>query len=419
MLTADLARSWRRGQRTGPCYLETDDPRILQVAQDLICLFQQYQGRRRGELEAALEAYIGVGTDYLILRGLIKLLMDRCLLETISPCDPVQVRRTLFLKARAYHPVIELLTTRQRVLADVAEELGCRPEELYESLYADLPANQRLVGFDAPTPTELLDHYNLAQAQALLYRCIQMRIWIEPQDAVGYRQLFDAIKAYRLIHTICGTPEAGYEIRLDGPVSLFHRSQKYGVQMAVFLPALLHCRRWRMRAEIEQKKGSAFFELTSEQTRLRPLDIEPPSYQPPVGEKLLANWAGRESSWLIQPNRAILHAGQSVFIPDFVFRRKDEQLGDGQSETGAPSVYLEILGFWTPSWLKDRLTQLERAGLKNVLLAASNDLRASREPPPSLPPNVLIFQTTLDARVVEEALNSIQPQANTNAHHRA
>lgn len=416
MLTADLARSWRRGQRTGPRYIEADDPHTLQVAQDLITLFHQYQGHRRSELEAALEEYVGVGTDYQILRGLIKLLMDRCLVETASAFDPLEVRRTLFLKARAHHPVIEPLTERQRVLAEVAEEFGCQPEALQESLYADLPDNQRLIGFETLTPTELLDQYNLAQAQALLYRCIQMQIRIEPQDPSGYRQLFDAIKAYRLIHTIQGTPQTGYEIRLDGPISMFHRSQKYGVQMAVFLPALLGCRQWRMRAEIEQKQGSAFFELTSEQTRLRPLEIEEPVYQPPVGEKLMISWAKRDSPWVLRPSQAVINLGENVFIPDFVFLRRDDQTGNQRSATSDQFVYLEVLGFWTPQWLKDRLTQLERAGLKNFLLAASNDLRASREPPPSLPPNVIIFQSALDARVVEDALDSIQPQMNTKSH---
>jgi hypothetical protein len=187
---------------------------------------------------------------------------------------------------------------------------------------------------------------------------------------------------------------------------MFHRSQKYGVQMAVFLPALLRCRQWRMRAEIEQKKGSAFFELTSEQTRLRPLEIEEPSYQPPVGEKLMISWVKRDSPWVLRPSQAVINLGENVFIPDFVFVRKDEDTSDQRPATSDQFVYLEVLGFWTPQWLKDRLTQLERAGLKNFLLAASNDLRASREPPPSLPPNVIIFQSSLDVRVIEDALDA-------------
>jgi hypothetical protein len=422
MLTADLAISWRRGTRTGPRYIEPNDPHRLRVADDLMAIFGQHRGRRRGELDQALEEYIGVGTDYVILRGLIKLLMDRCLFDTASSLDPAAVRRALFLKARSHHPVIDSLAERQRVLAEVAHELACQPGDLEKSLYADLPENQQLLDFNAPTTLELLDEYNLAQAQALLYRCIEMRVRLEPQDPGGYRKLFTAIKTYHLIHTIRGTPETGYEIRLDGPLSMFHRSQKYGVQMSVFLPALLRCRRWRLRAEIEGKRGgSAFFELSSDQDRLRPLGPEEPSYQPPVGEKLVAGWERRGGSWIIQPSNAVIGLGETVFIPDFVFQREDVAVNDPPSTTGhQPSsiqeIYLEILGFWTPRWLKDRLTQLERAGLRNFLLAASNELRASREPPPSLPPNVILFQTSLDARAIEDGLHSVLDSSESGSH---
>ena len=81
-----------------------------------------------------------------------------------------------------------------------------------------------------------------------------MRLWVEPQAPEGFRELFGAIKAYRLIHTVKGNSREGYEVRLDGPVSIFHRSQKYGIQMAVFLPALLLCKGWRMRAEIQAQR---------------------------------------------------------------------------------------------------------------------------------------------------------------------
>ena len=71
MLTADLAQSWQRGGRTGPRYIETEDADYLRDAAELIKLFIEHEGRARQELDAALEAYVGLGTDYKILRGLI------------------------------------------------------------------------------------------------------------------------------------------------------------------------------------------------------------------------------------------------------------------------------------------------------------------------------------------------------------
>jgi predicted nuclease of restriction endonuclease-like RecB superfamily len=396
MLTADLALSWQRGGRTGPRYIEREDATYLQEASDLIRIFREHEGQRRASLEQALEEYVGVGTDYRILRGLIKLLMDRCRFETASAAgDPAEIRRVLFLKARQHHPLVGDEQKRAQVLTEVARELGCAPEVLLDGLYADLPENQKLIDFEGLTPSELLDRYNVAQAQALLYRCVEMRLRVESQDAGGYRELFGAIKAYRLIHTIRGNAVAGYEVRLDGPVSMFHRSQKYGVQMAVFLPALLACHGWRMRAEIVSKtKGRAFFELSSKQDQLRTHYLNAPPYENPILEKLEAAWERSDSSWTLEPGSEVIDLGESAFIPDFILRHPDGR-----------QVYLEVLGFWTPQHLAERLKEFEHGGVSNFIIAAWDELRGSREPPARLPDNVIVFKRGLDPAVVELVLD--------------
>ncbi|HEX8921844.1 MAG TPA: DUF790 family protein, partial [Pyrinomonadaceae bacterium] len=316
MLTADLAQSWRRGQSVRPLYIPPDDADYLRDATHLIKLFNEHEGRARRELEQSLEEYVGTGTDYKILRGLIKLLMDRCGFETASAQDPVEIRRTLFRKALVRHPVTMDENARSEVINEAARELLCAPEVLMEGLYADLPENQRLGGFEQLDGARLLNLYNLAQAQALLYRCVEMRLTVETQNPDAYRELFGAIKAYRLIHTIKGSPSTGYEVRLDGPVSLFHRSQKYGVQMAVFLPALLLCKGWKMRAEIVQQnlnnQGSAFFELQHNQKRLSSHYLNDPVSENSIAEKLVANWGRLETLWALEPAREVIDLGESA-----------------------------------------------------------------------------------------------------------
>src|SRR4030095_2004059 len=187
MLTADLAMSYRRGNRISPRYLQSDDPRHLQTAADLALIVEQHRGRRRAELERALEEVIGGGTDYKILRGLIKLLTDRCEFETAGAKDPAEIRRALFTKAaahlRAERAIITDNELRHRLINEAATELECSPEEVMAGLYADLSGNQLLIAFEEMSAEDLLDRYNLAQAQALLYRCSEMRLWIEPQEA--------------------------------------------------------------------------------------------------------------------------------------------------------------------------------------------------------------------------------------------
>ncbi len=389
MLTSDLAMSWTRGDQIRPRYLNPDAAEYLQAADELILLVREHLQRRRSELQKALDDFIGVGTDYRILRGLIKLLVDRCEFETVAPIEPSELRRSLFLRASQHHPILN----REDVLALAAEELNLSAEQILDSLYADLHDQQRLISFDDLDARALLDGYNIAQAQALFYRCVELTLWIEPQAPTGYRQLFDAIKYYRLIHSIRGSAAAGYEIKLSGPVSLFHRSQKYGIQMAVFLPALLTCQGWRLRAEIESKNKPIFYELNSEQKQLYATQFDTSSEENPLLEKLLNKWS--DSEWMLERCAEVLDLGESAFAPDLQARRGDQV------------VYLELFGFWTPRYLQQRLAEFARGGMRNYLLAVSEEWRGSRDEPTNLPANVLVYKTSLDARALRSALSTL------------
>lgn len=389
MLTADLALCWQRGDQIKPRYIETGEEDYLREAEDLIALFAEHEEGTRAALEESLRDYVGTGTDYKILRGLIKLLTDRCEFETSAPAEPSEIRRALFLKAKERHPVVAE-DARAQLYADAARELACEPEALADALYADLPENQKLVSFETISPPDLLDLYNVAQAQALLYRAVEMRLWLEPQAAEGYREIFGAIKAHRLIHTVRGNAGAGYEVRLDGPVSIFQRSQKYGIQMAVFLPALLLCTGWRMRAEIQSKREhTTYFDLTSKQTRLRSHYLSVEGYANPVIEKLAATWAKSGGEWSLERSAEVIALGDTAFIPDFVL-----------THASGARVLLEVLGFWTPEHLRERLLEFDHAAMKNFILAAWDELRGSRDPMTNIPPNTIIFKRSLDPAIV-------------------
>jgi predicted nuclease of restriction endonuclease-like RecB superfamily len=401
MLTADLAMSWRRGERIFPRYLQTDDPRHLQTAADLALIVEQHRGRSRAELERALDEYIGVGTDYKILRGLIKLLQDRCEFETAAAKDPAEIRRAVFMKSAAHHPVVNNEELRSRLIGEVAVELDCSPEEVMNGLYADLTGKQRLVAFESMSAPELLDRYNLAQAQALLYRCSEIWLRIESQEPGVTRRIFGEIKAFRLIHAISGEASSGYEIQLSGPVSIFHRSQKYGVQMAVFLPALLLYPGWRMRATIGTKSGPAYFELDSDQDRLRSHyvseDLQPIN---PALAKLLVDWRKLDGEWDGRLNQEVIDLGHTAFVPDLVFT----------SNQGRP-IYFEMLGYWTPRSLNERLVEFSRAGFSDYVIAASEEMRCSREGPSQLPPNVYLYKKSLNARELQARLARLKDES--------
>ena len=75
------------------------------------------------------------------------------------------------------------LATLTAVADALSRELGrdIGPEQVRAWLYADLPEAHVLTSFEAPTPEGLLERYNLAQAQGVLYRASQVVTHGAPQ----------------------------------------------------------------------------------------------------------------------------------------------------------------------------------------------------------------------------------------------
>src|SRR5215204_1693583 len=157
MLTSELAVSFRRGDKIFPFLINTGDPQTLRDAMNLIEIFEAFAGETRGVLERELEEFIGTGTDYKILRGLIKLLNDRCKFEVDAPAEPSEIRQKVFLEARKSHPVFPDSAQKDEVIERVAEEFQCAKTAVIANLYADLPAQQHLISFEAIEPQDLLD----------------------------------------------------------------------------------------------------------------------------------------------------------------------------------------------------------------------------------------------------------------------
>ena len=244
MLTADMVRVRRRRGFICPEYIDPGGSEHAELAATLIALFEEHVDRRRYELAEALRDYVGSGTEYLLHRGLAKLLFDRCEFETATPVEPELLRQAVF-EATAdryqepHQPGKPWAFDREEVLAAAVEDLEIEPDQVDESLYADLKDCQRLARFKGAKPEWLLHRYNVALAQAVLYKATDLTVQITGQSPARYRQLFRFMKFYRLMHHVEGSVAKGYRVQIDGPVSLFRSSQKYGIQMAQFLPALV------------------------------------------------------------------------------------------------------------------------------------------------------------------------------------
>ncbi len=402
MLTSDLLLTRTEGPYLYPRYVRTDAPRFTRMAEELIAIYAAHTGKPRRELTTALNQYAEDRTDFRIQRGLAKLLRDdRCEFEEQTIAPPLEIRRRLFALARENHPVVlqpDFIhpVTKDELLAEVAREYKAEPEQIAWALYADLAENHILTRFDPPEPAWLLQRYNVALAQALLYRCVRMKLSVFRNIPSRYKQLFKFIKFYQLMHAIEGDLDSGYEILLDGPVSMFRLSQKYGLKLAVFLPALLLCTHWKMEAEIVTAEGEQRYFPLDESSNLVSHYRDSTMYDSLLEKTFAERFHAIGSDWQIEREVAIINLKETVFIPDFAFRHTDGR-----------TALMEIVGYWRPEYLKKKLMKLRRSGREDMVIAVSANLNVSQDDFTDVPGRVFFFKNRINPEEVIARLEQV------------
>jgi predicted nuclease of restriction endonuclease-like RecB superfamily len=384
-----------------PPYIDPQDADLLGLSDTLIGIFDRHSGHTRQELEEELKDFLGTGTAFLVHRGLSKLLYDRCVFEAPAGADPALLREQVFTAAAAaYRAGTSVRFDRETVLRTVAEGAGLTPLDVDRQLYADLKDAEVLVAFKRCAASWLLHRYNVALAQAVLLRATGLDLEIEGETAVRYREVFRKLKFFQLLHDVRVAGPGRYHIHIDGPVSLFRSSQRYGLQMAQFLPTILHCAAWTLTAAVVWgvERREAVFRL-SPAAGLQPVGHIAGQWVPEEVGWLETQFRKLDTAWDISPDAEIIHlGGQGILAPDYVFTHRP---------TGM-TVHMEILGFWRRGSVQSRLDLLRQHGPANLILALSKDLGVDEEEAAGLPGEVYVFRTTPIAREVYTLLETMR-----------
>ncbi len=374
MLTVDLVRARRKGGLLRPSYLAGDArERLYPVARYYLETFQALAGKTRDEVDDAIGALEVQARDRVAALGLRKVIEDRCTFEVAGDVDPEALRHEVFWAAAAAHRALDVRASfdRDAVLAEVSARLGRPPADIDAALYADLRGSEILRSVDPISPEEAIERYNLGLAQAILLRATRVTVTIEGETAQRYRALFRAARFHQLIHVVRPRPEGGgYVIELDGPYSLFESVQRYGFRLALFLPSVLRCDAFEVRAEVlwgQEREKLAFVIGPADGLVSRAPD--PPDTSPEI-EVFCAAFTRLGSAWSVRPSdRVFALPGEVVCVPDLVFEN---------AETGE-EVYLEVFGFWSRAAVWRRVEQIRRGFPTRILLAVGKQLRVSED----------------------------------------
>ncbi|KKG09677.1 DUF790 family protein [Methanosarcina sp. 2.H.A.1B.4] len=449
MLTSDLLVTRISGGKIKPAYAAFNSEN-LELAGLLIETFEQHAGKPYGDLLTELEGYEEM--NYRFIRGLSQLLGRRAVVETSSAVDPSMAREAVFdaCTGMALSPA-----ERKEALQKAAKKLSISIPELEKSLWADLEGNQILKEFKPLSPAELLRQYNISLTQTILFRAIDLNIWITGD----FQNVLWKILRSGLMYSLEDTEEKAGEneeterlksvhLHLDGPASLFRMSERYGNSFAKLFPTLLKSKGWSLKAGILHKgyQGKRILDLVLDgsEEAFRPIP-EAARYPERVPERVFPDFqlaegqegyrtgietengfggeeAGTQGAgiqeaetdiesetydstyeqqfaslslggWKAKREPTILKAGRYAFIPDFSLQR------DGMK------VYVEVVGFWTPEYLKKKTEKLKEVK-EPVILLINRKLKCSEKDFPAQ--DVIFFDRKIPANEITQVLRKYE-----------
>ena len=421
MLTADLIKPFLRtyGRTLTVDQLDQSSALWQQTAQDLLDLFRQQQGQPRICWEEALEEYEGTRVDYQRIRGLAKVLTDAAtFVPKEFPISPRELRARLFYQGPVFaQPDLFQPTTRQELLQEVASSLSLTPEEIEKALFADHPGAHILthVGPDW-TSQGLLQRYNLELARGALYRATDVKIEIYD----SFKEIWRYLKLFKIMFLAKELTGGGYQVTLSGPLSDFVETDRYGVAFAEFMPAVLLGERWNLVARVKspypkQTHERAVSMIAEDAQLLYRLDqtcglqshYRKGRVYDSALERVFASefsdfeekFGSERGKWRLTREDQVLVLDGSVMIPDFLLvHTQDEQR----------RILIELVGFWSPRYLKTKIAKVQAAQCPNLLLLVYENLKVTREDFGKIPGELLFFK---EKPVIKDIMATVEALA--------
>jgi predicted nuclease of restriction endonuclease-like RecB superfamily len=331
----------------------------------MLDVYRRGTGQPRRKLHQGVRAVLGNDRQCPSRRidAFCKLLDDVSRYRCCSAGEAARLRQFVFRASAPLHPLVEAsatpqLHTRQSATQAIARDLGQSWREIESDLFADIPEFHRLEAFDGyKDGAALLSRYNVAQQQAVLFDAVSMTI-VAGRD---FKTILRHARLAGLMHEISRQSSGVYRFGFEGPAAVLRRTARYGAAMARFLPALVACRDWTMTAEVMRRRGPRLRLALSSKDGLKSALPPPEEFDSSVEARFAADWnAARPGGWTMDREGDVLHRGQKTFVPDFSFRH----------ESGAWAL-LEIVGFWTPEYLRAKRETLRLFADVPILLAVA------------------------------------------------
>ncbi|HET6314035.1 MAG TPA: DUF790 family protein [Chloroflexia bacterium] len=399
----------------------------LKLVEQAIATFEQCVGRPRAEYDSrALEAVMG---DYRLGRCIEACLLTRygfvqpdiadilppgevAALKSLGLDSPGALRLALWDAANERGGFVAP-EEREAFLNRLAAEWGlCEPARIDALVSLDTESAAVLAPTaDKPTAAEMLTLYNRGMVKTLLAHSTQVRFNMGSLPGDVLRRLYFIAKRSGVLVDVESDRAGGFSLTLFGPEQAFGSADKYGRRLAdvslsllrslLTLPPstpvqgtaslVLHDRTYRfhltqdildhLEYAPEPQAGartgrvaerSAAYSVGSSLDHEGDDAIEDlePTFDSLVEASLYRGFRSLEKQgdthgWLILREPDPLLAPGVVLIPDFAFER------------GGTRVYMEVAGFWSPSYKERKVAKLHALGASGedtaLILAVPKD----------------------------------------------
>ncbi|HST06010.1 MAG TPA: DUF790 family protein, partial [Chloroflexia bacterium] len=328
---------------------------------------------------------------------------------------PSDVRFAVWDAANMLHGGFAAADERDGLLAGLAAQWGLPPDadlvDRLATLDSDSVATLERTG-ERPTPQELLQQYNRGAVKTLLAHSVRVEIAARRLPGAALKRLYFIAKRSGVLVDVeaigqgSGQDE-GFTLTLYGPEQAFGTADKYGRRLADVTLDLLRSLLLMHDVEPAQVTATAHlilydrpyrFHITPEMLErleyISPLsegrvaetaaaysvgsavdapddsEVHEPTFDSLVEARLYKEYRSLEKGgythgWSLQREPAPVLAPGVVLIPDFGFKRGDTH------------IFMEIAGFWSPSYRERKVTKLRalaaQAGHARMILAVPHD----------------------------------------------
>ena len=382
MLTKDLLCFRTKSGKIQPKFIDTTATKFLKIAFELTELFSGSVGEERGTLENRSKQLLERFTlGITVGRGLEKLLLDRTEFDTESKDELLELREKVFRNSSALMRKHEnsdsynsdcsekdILDSYRKALAG---SIGITSENLSDQLYSDLPPFQKVIKFRKITGEALLHRYNCAQVQGLLLRSEKIKLKLPESSTASLRQLLKYVRFNKLLAKISFDHKKikSIDMQIDGPLSMFLQTQKYGLNLANFFPAVLHQQEWEMDVTVRIHKNRTYILQLDQSCGIRSHLRQFLAYVPEEIEKLSLQLAKKLPDWtLSSSNDFVTLSGENMCFPDYILKH-----------ISGKKVPLELFHNWHSAPLLNRLSQLDAQNEAPLLIGINRSLLKNKD----------------------------------------